>query len=307
MNRVTQTIIAATMIVFGFVAIFFLSNYLERNTTPLPAGYADEDLALQGARIKGFALGSEGLIADWYWMKSLQYIGEKVQNVQGAVNIDDLKPLNPRLLYPYLDNASTLDPQFLGIYEYGANVLPTIDKEKAVALIQKGIMANPENWRLYHYLGYIYWKMGEYAKSAESYDKGASIKGAPSWMKSMSAKVRLDGGSRETSRAIYTQMFTEAQDEQTKESAAIRLSQLQSLDEREAIDAVLRTFRERNNRCAQNWREIFPLLQTIELPNEAGFSIDRSNNIIDPSGVPYVLNTEKCMVALNPDSKIPPN
>jgi hypothetical protein len=57
--------------------VFGLSRFVEANRPALPENYADEDLALQGARLKGYALGFEGLIADWYWMKSLQYIGDK--------------------------------------------------------------------------------------------------------------------------------------------------------------------------------------------------------------------------------------
>lgn len=307
MNQARQTLAMFAVIISGFAAIYGLSNYNEQARPPLPAGYADADSTVQGAHLKGYALGGEGLLADWYWMNSLQYIGDKIHNFEGDINLDNLKPLNPRLLYPYLDNAATLDPRFTGVYEYGANVLPAIDKEKAVALVQKGIAANPENWRLYHYLGYIYWKMGEYAKSAESYDRGASVAGAPGWMKLMSAKMRLDGGSRETSRAIYTQMFSEAQDAQTQESAALRLLQIQSLDEREAINSVLRTFRERNSRCAQNWREILPLLQTVRLPDGKDFSVDASGNPIDPTGMPYILDKEKCVVLLDANSKLPRN
>jgi hypothetical protein len=81
--------------------------------------------------------------------------------------------------------------------------------------------------------------MRDYEKAAESYERGAAIEGAPNWMKMMSAKMKSDGGSRETSRDIYKQMFSEAQDAQTKESAALRLLQLQSLDERDAIASVL--------------------------------------------------------------------
>jgi tetratricopeptide (TPR) repeat protein len=307
MNRAKQTFLAFAVIIFGFAAIYGLSNFNERARPALPDGYADEDLSVQGAKLKGFALGAEGLIADWYWMKSLQYMGDKIHHFEGDINLDNLKPLNPRLLYPYLDNAATLDPQFTSLYEYGANILPAIDTEKAILLTEKGIRENPDNWRLYHYLGYIRWKMHDYEKSAESYERGAAIKGAPNWMKMMSAKMKLDGGSRETSRAIYTQMFSEAQDAQTKESAALRLLQLQSLDERDAIASVLQKFKEKTNRCASDWSEIFPLLRTVKLPDNKNFAIDATNNLVDPSGAPYVLDKQKCAAALGVNSKIPRN
>ena len=77
-KQTKQILFALVVIGCGFVAVFALSGFLEKNRSALPAGYEDEDLALQGANLKGYALGSEGLLADWYWMKSLQYIGDKI-------------------------------------------------------------------------------------------------------------------------------------------------------------------------------------------------------------------------------------
>ena len=301
-SNLTKTFTAVVVILCGFAAVFFLSDFVEKSKPALPENYADEDLALQGARLKGYSLGFEGLLADWYWMQSLQYIGDKlVKNPDAKISLDNLNPLNPRLLYPYLDNATTLDPKFIGVYEYGATVLPAIDKNQAIKLLEKGIADNPDQWRLYHQLGYIYWRLEDFEKASEIYAKGAKISGAPPFMLLMAAKTKTEGGSRETARAIYEQIFNEAQDDQTKENAQLRLMELDSLDERDALRSTLRTFKEKNNRCANNWREILPLLQTVKLPAGKDFRVDDSNNPVDPSGAPYILDNEKCDVRL--DSK----
>ena len=232
-SKITSAAIA--VILCGFVAVFFLSGFIKENKPELPEKYIDEDLAVQGARLKGYTLGFDGLLADFYWMKSLQYVGDKVIHSEKEFDLENLTPLNPRLLYPYLDNATTLDPKFMSVYEYGATVLPAIDKTQAIKLAEKGIENNPDYWRLYHNLGFIYWRLGNYEKASEIYAQGAQIKGAPGFMRMMAAKMKLDGGSRDTSRAIYRQILDEAQDEQTKENARVRLLQLDSLDEREII------------------------------------------------------------------------
>ncbi len=72
-----KNFIALAVIILGFAAIIGLSNFLEKTKPPLPEGYVDLDLAMQVVKLKGFSLGFEGLIADWYWMQSLQYIGNK--------------------------------------------------------------------------------------------------------------------------------------------------------------------------------------------------------------------------------------
>lgn len=309
MNRNATILLSIIVIIGGFVAVFLLSGYIEKNRPAMPENYVDEDLSLQGARLKGYSLGAEGLIADWYWMRSLHYLGNKiVDNPDARISIDNLNSLNPRLLYPLLDNASTLDPRFFSVYEFGATVLPAIDKEQAVALLKKGIAANPNQWRLYQYLGFIYWRLGEYEKASEVYAQGAKIPGAPLFMQMMVAKTKTDGGSPETARAIYQQMFDEAQDEQSKESARVRLLQIDSLYEQNAIRAALQTFKKNNNRCAETWREILPILQPVKLPDNQDFRVDSSNNLIDPSGAPYVLDKSACNVKLDfTKSKVPQN
>jgi tetratricopeptide (TPR) repeat protein len=287
-----KSLISFAVIILGFGLIFVLSRFLEANRPAVPEGYADEDLAIEAANLKNYTLGFEGLIADWYWMNALQYIGDKVLKSDGNVDMENLKPLNPRLLYPYLNNATELDPQFMSAYQYGAIVLPAIDNEQAIKLTKKGIENNPEAWQLYHYLGYIYWRMKDYESAAEIYERGAKIPGAPDFVRIMSARMKTEGGSRSLARQMYKQMYAESPDARTKESAAIRLYELDYLDQRDALNKILEEFRAKNNRCINNWREIMSALEKNQLPDNRSFRTDKSSNLLDPTGVPYRLNKE---------------
>lgn len=286
----------------GAVVVVLTGQALDSRRPAVPEGYHDQDLTVQGARLKGFVLGADGLVADWYWMRSLQYLGDKLIAADIAkkdVNLDDLRDLDPRLLYPYLDNATTLDPKFIAAYSYGAMVLPAIDKEKAIAIAQKGIANNPNEWRLYQHLGYIYWKLGQYEDSSAAYEAGSKIVGAAPFMKLMAAAMKTEGGSRATARQIYSQMLAEAQDEQTAVTAKRRLLQLDSLDERDAINAVLKQFFEKNGRCTNDLREINLLLVNVKLANGKQFRIDQQNRIVDPTDAPYLLDKVACKVKLD--------
>ena len=297
------------VLALGFAAVFVLSNRLEAAKPALPEQYEDEDLSLQGTRLKGYSFGFEGLVADWYWMRSLQYVGNKFLNSrEKAISLDDLTPLNPRLLYPLLENATSLDPQFMAAYTYGATVLPAIDADKAIAIVRKGIRNNPGEWRLYHYLGFIQWRLKRYDDAAKSYDEGSTIPGAPPFMKLMAARMRSDGGSRETARLIYRRIYDQAADSQTKENARLRLLQLDHFDERDAIRTALKDFRSKTGRCPQTWQEILPSLSAVSLPQGLEFRVDNEGNLVDPSGAPYILggSDEGCDVALDKErTKIP--
>ncbi|MDQ3129548.1 MAG: hypothetical protein M3Q99_02145 [Acidobacteriota bacterium] len=306
MKNLTKTLISITAIIIGFGLTFVLSNFLEKNRPPLPEGIEDADMVVQTSKLKGYALGFEGLIADWYWMKSLQYVGDKIFNNKQNLNLEDLTALNPRLLYPYLDTATTLDPHFTEVYAYGAVILPAIDREQAVKLTEKGIADNPDEWRLYQHLGYIYWRLENYEKAAEVYSRGATVKDAPSFLRAMSARMKTQGNDRETARAIYAQMFREAQDDQSREAAEIRLLELDSLDERDGINQALKDFQVKNNRCAENWNELLPFLTKIKIPNNRDFRLDKAKNVVDPSGAAYILDVNICEVTLDFEkTKIP--
>ncbi len=301
-----STLILAFALLAGFAAAATVGEWVGERRVSLPESYEDADLAVRGKMLKGWALGSEGLLADWYWMWSLQYIGGKlVRSELEEISLDDLRPLNPRLLHPLLDNAAELDPQFMAVYSYGASVLPAIDAHKAIELTEKGIAANPKAWRLHQYLGYIYWRMEEYEKAAAVYEAGSRIEGAPLFMRQMVAAMKTQGGSRETAREIYLQMLAEAEDQQSRANAELRLLEIDALDEIDAVQTVLDARKNSNGQCPATLREIFPELRKAELPRDRDFSINERGELVDPLGVPYVLERDACEVRIAPNSKIP--
>lgn len=296
-----ETVLPLAAAAVGLSVAIFLNGALERSRPQLPQDYSDSDLTFSSSGAKGFLFGAEGLAADWYFMRSLQYIGDKMIASQDKdINLDDLRDLNPRLLYPLLDNATSLDPHFIAAYSYGAVVLPAIDPKQAIDLVRKGIAANPDSWRLYQHLGYIYWKLKDYQKASETYEQGSQIAGAAPFMKLMAAAMKTEGGTRETARSIYREMLAGSDDEMVQITAQRRLKELDSLDEREAIDRVLSEFKERSGRCANSFGEVTSMLMAVRLPENRQFRVDKANRLVDPTDAPYLLDKENCRVKLDP-------
>ena len=270
-----------------------------------------EDQPLYGSdeAIRRMSLGFNGIVADWYWMRSLQYVGRKVLRNReqgiGDLQLDDLRPLNLKLLYPLLDRTTTLDPHFMAAYEYGGVVLPAIDPEQAIQLLQKGIARNPDKWRLYHHLGYIYWKQQNYLKASEAYRTGGKVSGAPEWMEAMNARMQTTGGSRDTAREIYRRMREESDDPAIRKMGEQRLAEIDSFDERDAIRQALSRFKTRANRCPGNWTELNSELRAARLPNGTPLILNRSGEPLDPSDAPYLLIDNGCDVSLGKDTKVP--
>ncbi len=298
MNDRTKTLTLALVIAVGTIATVALARFVDARRPQLDVVVADESLYLTPTTARRLSLGFNGLAADWYWMRSLQYVGGKLLAHGDQISLDDLSQLNLKLLAPLLDNATTLDPQFMDPYEYAAIVLPAIDVQEAIRITRKGIDANPDAWWLYQHLGYIYWQQEDYAAAADVYGRGAELPGAPDWMQAMKARMAAEGGSRATAREIYTRMFEQSTDESVKDMARRRLLQLDSWDEQDALRKVLSAHQTRTGRCPANWREVEQILRAIRAP------LDVSGAPLDPSGAPYVLQSAKCDVELGPNSEI---
>jgi tetratricopeptide (TPR) repeat protein len=294
-----KTVSLGLIVLAGMVCAALLVRWIDTLRPPDDLNIADESLYLNGKTARRISLGFNGLAADWYWMRSLQYVGRKIISAPEDVAIDDLSQLNLKLLAPLLDTATTLDPEFLDPYQYAAVVLPAIDVQQAIRITQKGIAANPQAWRLYQHLGYIYWQQHDYQAASETYGRGAEIPGTPPWMKAMKAKMAADGGSRDTAREIYTQLYEQSGEETVRDMARKRLLQLDSLDQRDGLRKLLSAYQTRTGKCPNSWKEIEQVFHALRV------RMDASGAPLDPTGVPYVLVPGKCEVTLDPKSEIP--
>ena len=294
-----KTVVLGLVVAIGMACTVFLVRWTDTLRPPPDPNAIDESLYLNGKTARRISLSFNGLVADWYWMRSLQYVGKKILSQRDDVAIDDLGKLDLKLLAPLLDTATTLDPEFLDPYEYAAIVLPAVDVKEAIRITQKGIAANPNAWRLYQHLGYIYWQQGDYQAASETYGRGAQIPDAPAWMEAMKAKMVADGGSRDTAREIYIRMFDQSNDVQVKDMARKHVWLLDSLDQRDVLRKVMQAYREKTGKCPASWTELREAFRVLSVP------VDDSGAPLDPTGTYYLLRAGTCDLALNPNSEVP--
>lgn len=291
------------IIVVGLSAAALLTRWSDSQSRPGVDQFVEEPLYLNGPAMKRLTLAFNGVAADWYWMRSLQYVGRKIINFEdshdGRFNLNDLSALDLRMLPSLLRMSTTLDPQFMEPYYYGAVILPDINPAEAVSLLQQGIAANPDQWRLYQHLGYIYWQNRDYEKAAEVYAAGARLPGAPLWMTAISARMKAEGGSRGAAREMYRHLGEVSNDEAVKDMVAKQITRLDSQDERDLISKALREYAAANGRCASSWREVTTVLRA------RGLRSDTTGAPLDPSGTPYRLTKNGCDVELDEKSAVP--
>ena len=191
------TVATSLVLLFSLASSIFLLRRLDQVRT---TATLDEVLYLNSPKwVKRLSLGYTGLLADVYWTRAVQYFGGK--HVTAAAK-------DYRLLYPLLEITTELDPKLIVAYQFGANFLAPKPPEgagqpdQAVALVEHGIRNNPDNWKLYYELGFIYYYMESknYAKAAESFDRGTKVPNAHPFLRVLAAQMAQHAGEIQTSR-----------------------------------------------------------------------------------------------------------
>jgi tetratricopeptide (TPR) repeat protein len=201
------------------------------------------------------------------------------------------------LLAPLLNIVVTLDPQHIAAYRFGAIFLPERDPSAAIELLERGIGDNPNEWRLYQDLAYIYWQMGDYQSAAEWYERAGQIQGSPWWIRDLAGLMKIKGGSREVARAIYSQ-YSESDDPKIRAQAVERLKQLRSLDERDVLNDLLARYKQQTGACPTSLRPFAQRLHSI------GFNLNENFLPVDPNGFAYAFDAASCKVTLARESTI---
>jgi len=207
-----------------------------------------------GKILKKMSLGYSGLLADIYWTRAVQYFGRKHQEEED---------LHYELLYPLLDITTDLDPHLIIAYDFGSIFLSQAppagagQPDKAVALIEKGIRANPEYWRLYFTLGYIhYFDRKDYKAARQAFQTGSERPGAYSWMNVMAAEMAHRAGESSLAEEIWAKLLESTQDEMVKDNARGHLAALQMEKEIDEISKRIAIFQQRTGQLPSNWYDL---------------------------------------------------
>lgn len=261
-------------IVLLFAAIAALQGHIDAETSDF-ALQKQELLLSSPTAIKKLSLGYDSLLGDIYWTRVVQYYGSLVAEPHAKFE----------LLWPLLNITTTLDPKLIVAYRFGAIFLsePVVGanrRDLAIKLVKRGIEANPDNWRLNGDLGFLYyWEMKDYQDAAAAYLDGSKKPGAPPWMKVMAARVSAMGGSIETSRMIWSEIYGSTKDPNVRKMAVQELRVLKAQGDEEHLDELAADYQKRFGHYPASTEEL----------RAAGFV---RGIPLDPEGYPYVFGAD---------------
>ena len=235
--------------------------------------------------VKRLSLGYDGLLADIYWTRAVQYFGSR--HVVGGADY--------KLLAPLLEITTALDPKLIVAYEFGANFLSPKPSEgagqpdKAVALVEYGIRHNPDNWRLYYDLGFIYyWDLKDYARASEAFERGSKVPKAHPVLRVLAAETAQHAGEIRTARTLWRMTYESTKDPMIRQNAVDHLQALRIDEDVTRLEEVVARYREQAG----------TLPATMSDLERAGFL---RGTPVDPTGWPYKLMSDGRIEVQDPD------
>jgi hypothetical protein len=244
-----------------------------------------------GPLAERLALGFDNIVADVYWIRAVVYFGGQRQ----ATHQNQFDQL-----FPLLDLVTSLDPHFRIAYRFGSIFLAEPypggagQPDLAIKLLEKGIAADPRRWEYVEDIGFIhyFWKR-DFEQAAVWFKRATDIPGAPEWLGPLAATTLAEGGSRESSRLLWTQLRDTTEFEWIRTNAVHRLQQLDAMDSIDELNDSIAGFVASHGRPPKDWREIVVLQRWPGLP-------------VDPTGTLFTLDPTTGKVDISPNSKLWP-
>jgi tetratricopeptide (TPR) repeat protein len=278
------TIVAAVCLLVSMSACVLL---LRRVDQIRPKPILEDALYLNSpTMVKRASLGFDGLMACIYWTRTVQYFGHR--HFDGAHSYNELAPL--------LEITTALDPHLLPAYQFGASFLAPQppagagQPERAIHLMEYGIEHNPDNWRLYYDLGFVYYtELNDYKNAAQVFEKGSNVPNAHPYMKIVAAQMATHAGDLATARMLWSATYETSSENNIRLNAMEHLRSIKVDEDVTNLESAVTQFREHTGRFPRSMSELVLAEHFRGIP-------------VDPDGNPYIVTPEGQVRVQNPDN-----
>jgi tetratricopeptide (TPR) repeat protein len=156
-------------------------------------------------------------------------------------------------------------------------------------LIEYGIQNNPDEWKLYYNLGFVYYmELTDYSKAAKAFERGSRVPNAHPFLKLLAAQMAQHAGEYGTARTLWMATYQTTKDELIRSNAVEHLRALKVDEDVTHLQSAVSQFGKRTGRLPSSMSELAlaERLQGIR---------------VDPDGNPYQLTAEGRILVEHPD------
>ena len=115
------------------------------------------------------------------------------------------------------------------------------DPEKAIELARSGIQNNPDDWRLYYDLAFVYYDQKDYRDAAEAFLRGSQLPNTHPFLKIMAAQMAQHGGELKTARMMWSATLQTSHDALIRANAAAHLRAIQVDEDVDLLDQLVKS------------------------------------------------------------------
>ena len=206
--------------------------FLERQTTAM---YLPQKNSLHY-----FWLGNDGLAASSIWIKTATYVSREFSYRYGGRKFEWLRKL--------YNIAIDLDPRWQGACKLGAMLLSAVggDPDGALELLDKGIAANPDSWRLCYEAGLVCLLAPGRSADAAKYFRMATLRpGCPDVVRQVVPRIVAEAGRVDLAIYHARELAERYRGEAMGESMVKTLREFVSRQEERLLEGAVARFRER--------------------------------------------------------------
>jgi tetratricopeptide (TPR) repeat protein len=265
----------------GAAAVLLSTVELER--MPKAAEGADLLYLPSGKYLSIASLGQREVLADAIYLWSIQYYGHYEAGNR----------------YVYLDKIfreviTELDPKYTDPYWIGALIMTVEAKnlDMGLALLDKGIAANPDQWILPYLAGWECYHAKKYDRAQAYFERAIGVPNAPPSLRRAYAGMFQKLGDKRAALASWKELVRDpAVDDRTRDIAARRVRDLEIEVDIETLSAAVARYRSErgSNPPSLAALEGAHLVDPVPVdPDGRPYLYDRSTGAVRPANA-YVL------------------
>jgi hypothetical protein len=213
-----------------------------------------------GTLVKPMVLGYHHVAADLLWLNIVQVLGER-----------EVRQADYKWLFHALDVATTLDPHYVYAYDVGGVVLAELAGrvDWSNALLDKGLAANPEAWRLPFQLGFnSFFHQQNYIRAADYMAIAARLPGRPAYVPELAARLYVEGKQPSLALDFLDVMEWQTDDAQVLAVLERRKSEVILECDLTMLEEAVQRYRARTGRGPESFDELIHAGDLAALPVE---------------------------------------
>jgi tetratricopeptide (TPR) repeat protein len=255
----------------------------------------------RGEALRAFSPSLRLSFANYYWLSTVQYIGDR-----------QAQALHFPKLFPLVDLVTDLDPGHGYAYQSAGIVLSSEGRlDESDRLLKKGMEKGPNWWSFPFYIAFNhYFYRGDYAEGARWAEIAARTPGASPNISHLALSLNVKSGATDHAVEFLSELRKVAKDETT--AAALEEQYRLALLQREfrRLDAAVEAYQAATGRTPSRFEELLAAghLDRLPGPDPFGGRFELRDGVVHATGRDQRIKTGKEIPAFlrRPDPAAPP-